>query len=48
MCFQIMDPHMCDWINYKGLDVLKALPKGFKVALATRQSSRIGNLALVG
>jgi len=34
-------------MSSKGLNVLKALPKGFAAALPTRYDSHLGNLTLV-
>ena len=38
---------MLEWINFKGLDALIALLKGFVVALPARHGSDLDNLALV-
>ena len=42
-----MGPHMSESIDSKGLDALKALLKGFMIALPAKHGLHLGNLALV-
>jgi len=41
-----MGPYMSEWINFKGLNALIALLKGFMVALPAKHGSHLGNLIL--